>query len=411
MFKPVSLFVGLRYTRTRRHNYFISFVSIISMLGISLGVIALVVVLSVINGSTSTMRLETLKSIPHVTVSGPGVSADWQRLVEKARPSVNVLGAAPYMEAEAMLRNQGQILFIRLRGVDPELEPTVLDNDSSTYRELLQALDSSENGIVLGTQLAGRLGIFGSDDVSITPLGSLLDRSLDDSRGFQVVATADFGFYGNDNIALIKLDQAREIFSRSADNNLRLRLRVSDVFEAENIASEALSGESGLLIQPWNEVQANLFNALRMEKIMTGFMLLMIVLIGAVNIISTLVMVVADKGADIAILRTMGASRKTIMSVFMVQGVVAGVIGTLLGMLLGVLLALNITELSLLFERFVNNTFSGSNIYLISHLEAELVWGDVALVGIAALIISFLATLYPAYRAANVHPAEVLRYE
>jgi lipoprotein-releasing system permease protein len=411
MFKPVSMFVGLRYTRTRKHNYFISFVSIISMLGISLGVIALVVVLSVINGSTSTMRDETLKSIPHVTVSGAGVSADWQRLAEKASASEQVLGAAPFVEAEVMLRHQGQTQFIRLRGIDPGLEPSVLENDSSAYRELLQALDSSKSGIVLGNQLAGRLGIFGRGEVSITPLRSLLARSLDDSRGFQVIATADFGFYGNENIALINLDEAQEIFAQNGNGGLQLRLRVNDVFDAANIANEALAGESGLRIQPWSEIQANLFNALRMEKIMTGFMLLMIVLIGAVNIVSTLVMVVAEKGADIAILRTMGASRKTVMAIFMVQGVIAGLIGTLLGMVLGVLLALNITDLSLLLERFINDTFAGSNIYLISHLQSELVWGDVALVGVAALLISFLATLYPAYRAANIQPAEVLRYE
>ena len=193
--------------------------------------------------------------------------------------------------------------------------------------------------------------------------------------------------------------------------DLQLRLRVSDIFNAELIAKELFGEMEGIDIQPWNETQANLFNALNMEKILTSFMLSMIVIIGAVNIISTLVMVVSDKGSDIAILRTMGASRSAIMTIFVVQGLIVGIVGTVVGATLGVLLANNITGLSLWLEQLINLVFTDANVYLVSHLQTQINIGEVILVCMAALLISFLATLYPAFRASKIHPAEVLRYE
>lgn len=411
MFKPLSLFVGLRYTLTRKRNFFLSFVSMISMLGITLGVLILIVALAVINGSITTLRGEALKSVPHVTVSGAAVSANWQTQQQRAMQGSGVLAAAPYMEGEAMLRYQGNNSFIQLRGVQPDLEADVVSNASPRYRELLELLAATDNGIILGTQLAGSLGIYASGEVSVTALGSLLSRSLSDAKGFQVVGFADFGFYGNNLIALVNLPEAQALFADDSGVPLQLRLKVVDEFAAAEIASAAFGDDPTLRIQPWNVTQANLFNALNMEKILTGFMLLMIVIIGAVNIVSTLVMVVSDKGADIAILRTMGASRSTIMQVFMVQGLVAGFIGTVVGAVLGVLLAGSITEISLLLERTINSIFTDTNIYLISHLQTRVDWFEVMLVCIAALAISFLATLYPAYRASKIQPAEVLRYE
>ncbi len=411
MFKPFSLFVGMRYSLTRKRNFFLSLVSLISMLGVSLGVMILIVALSVINGSITTLREEALKSVPHVTIGGEPLLGDWQQLLDIARRSEKVLAAVPFLEGEAALRYQGRNSFIRLRGVDPAMEAEVVNNGGRLYSELLALLEQTDNGIILGTQLAGALGIYSNAEVSINALGSLLARSLSDAQGFQVLGFADFGVYGNNDVTLVNLNRAQVLFEKDSGVSTQLRLKVEDVFQAESIATDLFGAMDGVEIQPWNEAQANLFNALNMEKILTSFMLLMIVVIGAVNIISTLVMVVSDKAADIAILRTMGASRGMILKIFVVQGLIAGILGTLVGAVFGVLLANNITQLSLQVERFIDSLFTDANIYLISHLQTRVDANEVLMVCLAALLISFLATLYPAYRASKIQPAEVLRYE
>ena len=411
MQKPFSVFVGLRYTLTRKQNFFLSFVSLISMLGVSLGVMVLIVALSVMNGSIGTLRADALKSVPHVTVSGDRVTTNWNELANIALSSPKVISAAPYLEGEANILYQGNNRFVSLRGVEGVLEADVVDNPSSGYRDLLIVLSETESGIILGAQLAGSLGIYSNADLSVTALDSLLARNLADTQGFTVVGYADFGAYGNSDTGLINLARAEQLFAQNSASQLQLRLRVNDVFNAKAIAEDLFADYPALSVQSWDEAQASLFNALRMEKVLTSFMLLMIVMVGAVNIVSTLVMVVADKGADVAILRTMGASRSTIMKIFVVQGLVAGFLGTLTGAILGTLLAANITDISLVLERIINSLPSGSNRYFISHLQTQIEWGEVALICIAALTISFLATLYPAYRASKIQAAEVLRYE
>ena len=411
MQKPFSVFVGLRYTLARKQNFFLSFVSLISMLGVSLGVMILIVALSVMNGSIDTLRADALKSVPHVTVAGSKVTMNWNELANIALASPSVISAAPYLEGEANILYQGNNRFVSLRGVEGVLEADVVDNPSFGYRDLLIALSETENGIILGAQLAGSLGIYNHADISVTALGSLLARNLADTQGFTVVGYADFGAYGNSDTGLVNLAQAQQLFAQNSASQLQLRLRVDDVFNAKAIAEDLFGDYPDLSLQSWDEAQASLFNALRMEKVLTSFMLLMIVVVGAVNIVSTLVMVVADKGADVAILRTMGASRSTIMKIFVVQGLVAGFLGTLIGAILGTLLAANITDISLILERIINSLASDSNRYFISHLQTQIEWGEVALICIAALTISFLATLYPAYRASKIQAAEVLRYE
>ena len=411
MQKPFSVLVGLRYTLARKQNFFLSFVSLISMLGVSLGVMILIVALSVMNGSIDTLRADALKSVPHVTVSGDRVTTNWNELANIALNSPNVISAAPYLEGEANILYQGNNRFVSLRGVEGVLEAGVVDNPSSGYKDMLIVLSETENGIILGAQLAGNLGIFSNADLSVTTLGSLLARNLADTQGFTVVGYADFGAYGNSDTGLVNLAQAQQLFAQNSASQLQLRLRVDDVFNAKAIAEDLFADYSDLSVQSWDEAQASLFNALRMEKVLTSFMLLMIVMVGAVNIVSTLVMVVADKGTDVAILRTMGASRSTIMKIFVVQGLVAGFLGTLFGAILGTLLAANITDISLILERVINFLARDSNRYFISHLQTQIEWGEVALVCIAALTISFLATLYPAYRASKIQAAEVLRYE
>jgi len=411
MQKPFSVFVGLRYTLARKQNFFLSFVSLISMLGVSLGVMVLIVVLSVMNGSIDALRADALKSVPHVTVSGDRVTTNWNELANIALSSSKVISAAPYLEGEANILYQGNNRFVSLRGVEGGLEADVVDNPSSGYRDLLTVLSETENGIILGAQLASSLGIYSNADLSVTALGSLLARNLADTQGFTVVGYADFGAYGNSDTGLVNLAQAQQLFAQNSASKLQLRLRVDDVFNAKAIAEDLFADYPDLSVQSWDEAQASLFNALRMEKVLTSFMLLMIVIVGAVNIVSTLVMVVADKGADIAILRTMGASRSTIMKIFVVQGLVAGFLGTLIGAILGALLAVNITDISFILERIINSLASDSNRYFISHLQTHIEWGEVALICAAALTISFLATLYPAYRASKIQAAEVLRYE
>ena len=411
MFKPFSLFVSLRYSLTKKHNFILSFVSFISMLGVSLGVLIIIVALSVINGSINTMRGEALKSVPHVTIAGPEMANNWQAEIARIEVDPEIIAVAPFLEGEAALRYQGVSQFIRLRGVVPELEAAVVENPSERYHELLSLLDETENGIILGTQLAGSLGIYSGEEISATALGSLLQRSLSDAQGFRVIGFADFGIYSNNNVALIKMNQAQDLFANDNGISLQLRLKVLDVFRAKEIASKNFANSDENEIISWNEAQANLFNALNMEKILTSFMLLMIVVIGAVNIISTLVMVVSDKSADIAILRTMGASRSSVMKIFVLQGMVAGIFGTIVGAVLGILLANYVTELSLVLERLINFLLGDGNIYFISHLRTQVDFGEVLIVCIAALLISFLATLYPAYRASKIQPADVLRYE
>lgn len=409
MFKPFSLFVGLRYSLTRRRNRFLSFVSLISMLGVSLGVMVLIVALSVINGSINSLRNEALKSVPHVTIAGESLESNWEREAVNAQLSDQVLAAAPFLEGEAVLRYQGKNIFIRVRGVDPQREAEIVNNESQSFSNLLDILQERNNSIILGTQLASQLGISSGNELSVTSLNSLLTRSLSDAQGFEVIGFADFGIYGNQAIALINLNEARELFAQDRGVNLQLRLRVSDIFNAELIAMDLFENAGNLDIQSWNETQATLFNALNMEKLLTSFMLLMIVVIGAVNIISTLVMVVSDKTSDVAILRTMGASRSIIMKIFVVQGLIVGIVGTTIGALLGLLLANNITKLSLWLEQLINLVFADANIYLISHLQTRVNVSEVMLVCLIALLICFLATLYPAFRASKIQPAEALR--
>ena len=411
MLRSFPLFIGLRYSLAQKNSLLLSFVSLISVLGVTLGVLILIVALAVINGSIETLRKEALKSTPHVTIAGPGLQANWRELRDLALRSEEVIAAAPFIEAEASITHQGEAAFIAVRGIDTALESSVSEPGSATFVDLLASLGESETGVILGAGLAGQLGVRSSTQVSLLSLGKLLRRRLDEGQGAEVIGFADFGLYSNHNTALMSLTAAERLFANDPGVDIRLRLRVSDINRAGDIAAQVFSDYSELEITPWNEVQASLFDALNMEKFLTAFMLLMIVVIGAVNIISTLVMFVSDKSADIAILRTMGASQASIMIIFMVQGLVVGILGTVIGVALGLGLAGSITDVSLALEQFVNSNIEGANLYLLSHLQTEVVSFEVMLVCLAALVTCFLATLYPAYRASCIQPAEVLRYE
>lgn len=412
MFRPLALYVGLRFVRARQKNQLMSFVTVISMLGIALGVLALIAVLSVINASTSTMREETLKAVPHAGLVLPAPDADWQATVAQLQQQPGILAAAPYVNAEAWLRFEGRGEFVSVRGVDTAHEPAVLQREDPHLLALLAQLEANADGIILGTRLASRLGIYPGAALSATPLSVLLTGSTQGARSFTLLGVADFGFYDNERTALIGLPQASQLFS-AEQTPLQIRLRVDDVFNARQIADQAVAAlpSADYQVSSWNETRRSLFDALRMEKVLTGFMLLMIVIIGAVNIVATLVMAVADKSADIAILRTMGASRFTVMAVFVIQGFAAGVLGTVLGAIGGIALSLSIGDITRAFESALNRLLAPGDVYMIAHLTAQLQWSDVIVVCSSALLISLLATLYPAWRASRIQPADVLRYE
>lgn len=411
MLRSFPLFVGLRYSLAQKNSLLLSFVSLISVLGVTLGVFILIIALAVINGSITTLRMEALKSTPHVTIAGPELQAHWQELRDLALSSSEIIAVAPFIEAEASINHQGEAAFIAVRGIDTALESSVSEPGRATFVDLLASLGRSENGVILGASLAGQLGVRSLTQVSLLSLGDLLGRRLNEEQGAEVIGFADFGLYSNHNTALISLTSAERLFANDPGVDIRLRLRVSDIDRAGDIAAQVFSDYPDLTIIPWNEVQASLFDALNMEKFLTAFILLMIVIIGAVNIISTLVMFVSDKSADIAILRTMGASQATIMAIFIVQGLFAGILGTVLGAVLGLGIAGSITDMSLAVEQFINSNVEGANLYLLSHLQTKVIPSEVMLVCLAALSICFLATLYPAYRASCIQPAQVLRYE
>jgi len=373
----------------------------------------LIIALSVMNGSISFLRNEALKSVPHLTATSPTMSAEWPRYAKAFLGNASVLAIAPYVQFEALLSIEGSTEFIQVRGIEPALEQGVAGHTGDRAREALSALDETPNGVLLDSRLASRMGIRPGDELTIAALDRLLRRSKSAPQAFKVLGYADFGAYGGGNIVLLNRGEALML-----DGNAQTLLRASldDVFSAERVkreldASNQVLGIAGIEFETWREAQASLFGALAMEKFLTGLMLLTIVAVGAVNIVSTLVMAVAEKGPDIAILRTMGASRGTVMRLFIVQGGVSGLIGTTLGALLGVLLAFNLAKLSLLLEQAFGWLTGNSNVVFVSHLQTQVVWSEVALVCFAGLLISLLATLYPAYRASKIEPAEVLRYE
>lgn len=413
MRKMLSIFIGVRFSRARKRSGLLSFVSTISMLGVLLGVMILIVALSVMNGSISFLRNEALKSVPHLTVTNETMATEWQRLATSFAENPSVSAVAPYAEIEGVLTINGLTEFIQVRGIEPALEQAIAGQAGKRAAEALQALEESRNGVLLDTRLASRLGIRPGDELSIAALDRLLRRSKSAPQGFSVLGYADFGAYGGGNIVLMKREEALAL-----DVNARtlLRLSLDDAFSADNVKQELLASSMMLElpsteIETWREAQSSLFGALAMEKFLTGLMLLTIVAVGAVNIVSTLVMAVAEKGPDIAILRTMGASRGVIMRLFIVQGGVSGLIGTGLGAVLGVFIAINLADISLTLERAVGWATGNSNIVFVSHLQTQVIWSEVALVCSAGLLISLIATLYPAYRASKIEPAEVLRYE
>lgn len=410
-----ELFIGLRYMRARRRNHFISFISVTSMVGIALGVMALITVLSVMNGFQRTLRDRILGVISDVTISGPRHRlADWQKVAHVALREKGVIAAAPYVRGEALLVHGRYSSGALVRGVVPDKEKTVSDIATHIVQGRLAALRPGRFGIVLGRYLAWRLGAaVGSRVLLVAPGGMVTPAGfLPRLRSFRVVGIFDVGMYEYDaGLALINMKDAQALY-RMGDKVSGVRLKLTDINHAP-IVRRALQARLPAYeeVRDWSQKHANFFRALKTEKTVMFVILLLIVAVAAFNIVATLVMVVTDKRADIAILRTLGASPASVLVIFLVQGTLIGLLGTAIGVVAGVVLSLNVTTIVPFIEHVFHTHFLSANVYYISELPSHLRWRDVMHVAAASFLMSFLATLYPAWRASKTQPAEALRYE
>ncbi len=414
---PYELLIGLRYTRAKRSNHFISFISLFSMLGIALGVAALIVVLSVMNGFQKELRERILAVVSHVQImgGGDGTLADWKHVVRQAEEDPKVHAAAPFVQAQGMLSYDQTVRGTMVRGVLPELEDRVADFSPHMKSGSLESLKEGSFNIVLGSELARALNVFVGDKVTlIAPQGVVTPAGvLPRLKTFTVSGIFEVGMFEYDNtLALIALADAQRLYRLEDGHVSGVRLKLDDLFSAPRVAFDlAQRLDVDAFISDWTRSHANFFRAVQIEKTMMFIILSLIVAVAAFNLVSTLVMAVTDKQADIAILRTLGASPSSVMTVFVVQGALIGVVGLLLGVGGGVLLALNIDVVVPAIERILGTQFLSKDIYYINQLPSDLQWRDVLWVTLVAFVLSLVATLYPSWRAARTNPAQALRYE
>ena len=413
--RPYELFIGLRYTRAKRRNNFISFISLISMLGIALGVGALIIVLSVMNGFQKEIRARMLGITPHLQVtSNNGSLLAWQAVLQTVANHPAVLGAAPYVSGQGMLSLNESVQGVMVQGIDPEAENRLTQLSTKIKEGSLDQLRSGEFGVVLGSDLARILGArLGDSILLLTPQGQITPAGmLPRLKQFRLVGIFEIGMAPYDNsLALIHINDAQKLY-RMGGAVTGISARVLDVDQAPRIVIELEPRlPSDTYASDWTRQNLNYFRAVQMEKKMMFIILSLIVAVAAFNIVSTLVMAVTDKQADIAILRTLGASPLSIMKIFMVQGIVIGFIGILLGVLGGIVISLNIGTIVPFIEQMLGVQFLSKDIYFISELPSDLHNSDVLVVSIFSFVISLLATLYPSWHAAQIQPAEALRYE
>ena len=415
---PYEIRVGWRYTRAgrgTRRNGFISFISGVSMLGIALGVAALIIVLSVMNGFQKEVRDRMLGVLSHIEVLTPGGDAlpDLAQTLKEVRAHPDVVGAAPFIAAQGLLARGEDMKGALVRGIDPAQEPQVTDLAADLANDVLPRLVPGGYGVVLGGALARSLGVIVGDPVTlIAPSGQLTPAGVVPRlRQMTVVGLFDSGHYEYDaTLAFVHQDDAARIFRLEGPTGVRLKIR--DLHQAREVAVQLAGSLSGdLLIRDWTRENRTWFAAVQLEKRMMFIILTLIVAVAAFNLVSTLVMTVTDKRADIAILRTLGASPQGIMAIFVVQGAMVGVLGTAAGLLLGLGVAFNIDTLVPALERLVGASFLPQDIYLISRMPSDPQQADILPIGLISLALAFVATLYPSWRASRVNPAEALRYE
>ena len=427
---PYELVLGWRYTRAgraTRRNGFISFISGVSMLGIGLGVAALVIVLSVMNGFQKEVRDRMLSVVSHIEIvsADGGALEDLAGTLKQVQSNAQVLGAAPFISAQALLARGEDMKGVLVRGIDPALEPTVVNlsagmagnAENSGNRGLsmpgVEALKPGQFGVVLGLDLARQLGLRLGDPVTlISPNGQVTPAGvLPRLKQMEVVGLFNSGHYEYDSaLVMLHVEDAGKIFRLEGPTGVRLKIK--DLHEARSVARElAPTLSAGMAIRDWTQQNKTWFAAVQVEKRMMFIILTLIVAVAAFNLVSTLVMSVTDKRADIAILRTLGASPKSIMGVFMVQGAMVGFIGTVGGLLLGLVIALNIDVIVPALETLFRASFLPKDIYLISRMPSDPQMADILPVAVISLLLAFVATLYPSWRASQVNPAEALRYE
>ncbi len=412
---PYELLIGLRYTRAKRRNHFISFISLISMLGIGLGVAALIVVLSVMNGFQKELRTRILGVASHIQIAGiNGELSDWQSIAAQAMQDPEVKAAAPFVQQQAMFTVDNGVKGVLVRGILPDQEERVADFAKTIKSGSLDDLRPGEFGVVLGADLARALRVFVGDKVTvIAPQGTVTPAGVVPRlKSFTVVGIFEVGMFEYDSgLALIHMADAQKLYQME-DRVSGVRLKVDDLFQAPRIGRELVRYiNADAWISDWTKSHANFFRAVAIEKNMMFIILSLIVAVAAFNLVSTLVMAVTDKQADIAILRTLGARPLSIMTVFIVQGALVGFIGLGLGIAGGVVLALNIDVVVPFIERMLGIHFLSKEVYYISDLPSDLQWGDVWGVTLIAFVLALLATIYPSWRASRVNPAEALRYE
>ena len=410
-----ELLVGLRYTRARRRNRFVGINSLVSMIGIFVGVWALIVVLSVMNGFQKEVRTRILGVVSHVEIFAlDNRLADWPAVAKLALRQPHVLDAAPFVQGQALLEAGQPVRGALVRGILPEEEAKVSDLASHMRYGSLDALKPGTFGVVLGVDLARSLGVLPGDKVAlIAPQGLVTPAGLIPRlKQFTVVGIFDAGIVDADaGLALINLKDAQALY-QLADNVTGVRLKLDDLYRAPEVAHSLLGQlPRDLYATDWTRTHANFFRAVDIEKRMMFIILGLIVLVAAINIVSTLVVAVKDKQSDIAILRTLGARPGSIMQIFIVQGMLMGVIGTLVGVIVGVVTALNIDVIVPAIETIFRVKFLSKDVYLIPELPSDLQWADVLRISLMALGLSFVATLYPSWSASRLNPAEALRYE
>lgn len=417
MFRPLSIYIGARYTRAKRRNHFVSFISLTSMIGLALGVLVMIVVLSVMNGFDHEMRTKVLGMVPHATVESAVPIDDWRSIAAPMLEHPQVLAVAPFVQMQGLLTFGDKVQKVLINGIDPaeESKVSIIGDYFVDGQGSLEALKAGEFGIVIGNIAAEKLGVsigdkvtFVAPEITVTPAGMFPRLKRFTVQGiFHVGAGELDGF-----VAMANVQDLARLHRWQASQVQGIRLKFVDLFQAPRVSWQLAARLSDdYYARDWTRTQGNLYQAIQMEKAMIGLLLLLIVAVAAFNIISTLVMVVTDKKADIAILRTLGATPRQIMAIFMVQGTVIGVVGTLLGALLGCLIALNISSWIAGIEHLFGLKILNAAVYFIDYIPSQLQLNDVLLVCSAALLLSFLATLYPAWRAARTQPAEALRYE
>jgi lipoprotein-releasing system permease protein len=413
---PYELFIGLRYTRAKRRNHFISFISLISLLGITLGMTALITVMSVMNGFQKEVRSRILGVASHIQVSGiDGKLTDWRQVAEEALRHPQVEGAAPYVSAQGMVSFDQVVSGVVVRGILPGMEDKVADLGRMMIDGKLEDLVPGQFGIVIGRELSRALGVFTGDKiVLISPQGQVTPAGiLPRLKQFTIVGIFEAGHFEYDSgLVLIHLADAQKLYRMGDEQVSGVRLKLHDLFQAPQVARElAPMISADIHITDWSRQHANYFRAIQIEKRMLGLILALIIAVAAFNIVSTLVMTVTDKQSDIAILRTLGASPRSIMKVFIVQGTLIGILGTTLGVIGGVLLAYNVEAVIGLIERLFSVQFLSREVYYISEIPSDPQLADVITVAAVSFVLTLLATLYPSYRASRVNPAEALRYE